>query len=76
MRVRITATPKESELDGVRLDTFIVGMVHDVSSSIASWLVAQGYAVPEMRLAPRGADARDLAFSGPVFPTPDGSSDD
>ena len=49
MKVRITATPHESEIDGVHLDLLNLGSVRDVSPSIASWLVASGYAEPEMR---------------------------
>jgi hypothetical protein len=36
-------------LDGVRLDHFVAGTVREVSPSIGSWLIAQGYAIPEMR---------------------------
>ena len=49
MRVRITKAPLESELDGVQLDPLTIGRVRDVSAPIATWLIAQGYAVPEMR---------------------------
>ena len=61
MRVRIKVTPREHEVDGVRLDAFKRGTVREVSSSIGSWLIAEGYAVPEMRHAPR----EDWDFSGP-----------
>ena len=61
MRVRIKVTPREHELDGVRLDTLKRGSVREVSSSIGSWLIAEGYAVPEMRHSPR----EDWDFSGP-----------
>ena len=49
MRVRITEKPREQELDGVRLDRMERGTVRDVSPSIGSWLITQGYADPEMR---------------------------
>ena len=49
MKVRIKKTPDEEELDGVRLDDMRPGLVREVSSSIGSWLVAERYAVPEMR---------------------------
>jgi hypothetical protein len=49
VKVRIRETPIEREVDGVSLSSFIPGTVRDVSSSIGSWLIAQGYAVPEMR---------------------------
>ena len=49
MKVRITETPRERELDGIRLDRFTRGDVRDVSPSFGSWLIAQGYAESEMR---------------------------
>jgi hypothetical protein len=49
VKVRIVASPQESEVDGVSLDSFTVGTVRDVSTSLGSWLVAQGYAQLEMR---------------------------
>jgi hypothetical protein len=65
LRVRITVTPTEHELDGVRVDRFEKGTVHNVSSSIGSWLIAEGYAEPEMRRQPRD---EDFDFSGPKTP--------
>lgn len=56
MKVRIKTTPLERELDGVRLDLFAKGDVREVSASIGSWLIAQGYAEPEMRHTPRDPD--------------------
>ena len=49
MKVRISNTPRESEVDGVRLDRFRAGDVREVSPIIGAWLVAEGYALPEMR---------------------------
>ena len=49
VKVRIKETPHEHELDGVRVDRFERGTVCDVSPSIGSWLIAEGYADPEMR---------------------------
>jgi hypothetical protein len=49
VRVRIKTTPEEREIDGVGLKGFQPGMVRDVSSSLGSWLIAEGYAEPEMR---------------------------
>jgi hypothetical protein len=49
VRVRIRLAPSEPEIDGVRLDNLVPGMVREVSASVGSWLIAQGYAVPEMR---------------------------
>ena len=40
-------------MDGVNLDGFAPGTVRDVSASIGLWLVAEGYAEPEMRTAER-----------------------
>jgi hypothetical protein len=65
MRVRIKVTPRELELDGVRLDGFERGTVRDVSASIGSWLIAEGYAEPEMR---HNALDEPLNFSGPPMP--------
>ena len=53
MKVRITHTPRERELDGVRLDVLKTGMVRDLSSTLGSWLLLEGYAELEMRSATR-----------------------
>ena len=62
MRVRITRKPMEREIDGVSLDRMIPGSVREVSSTMGIWLIAEGYAEPEMR-----QDARDefQDFSAP-----------
>jgi hypothetical protein len=49
VKVRIKKTPREDEVDGVRLDRFAPGTVRDVSASVGSWLIAERYAEPEMR---------------------------
>ena len=49
VKVRIRKTPREEELDGIRLDSMQPGMVREVSASVGSWLVAERYAEPEMR---------------------------
>ena len=49
MRVRITTRPRELNIEGVDLDTLRPGTVCDVSASVGTWLVVQGYAYPEMR---------------------------
>jgi hypothetical protein len=54
LRVRITRKPLEREVDGVSLDRMLPGSVREVSSTLAAWLIAEGYAEPEMR-----RDARD-----------------
>ena len=51
VKVRISKTPAEEELDGVRLDNMRPGTVREVSASIGTWLIAQRYAEPEMRNA-------------------------
>jgi hypothetical protein len=62
VRIRIIATPKERELDGVRLDVFKPGKVCDVSSSIGAWFITKGYAFAEMR---RSTVATDLPKARP-----------
>jgi hypothetical protein len=49
VKVRISKTPTVDELDGIRLDDMKAGTIREVSPSIGSWLIAQQYAVPEMR---------------------------
>jgi hypothetical protein len=44
----------------MRLDGFTRGSVREVSASVGAWLVAEGYALPEMRQGPR---EDDLEFS-------------
>jgi len=55
MRVRIKATPKEREIDGLSLRGLHPGEVREVSPLVGSWLIAEEYAEPEMRRpAPEG----------------------
>jgi hypothetical protein len=49
VKVRIRKTPEEEELDGIRLDSMRPGAVREVSPTIGAWLIAERYAVPEMR---------------------------
>ena len=49
VRVRIIAKPREHDIEGVSLDTLRLGKVCDVSATVGSWLIVQGYAYPEMR---------------------------
>jgi hypothetical protein len=58
VKVRIRRKPREEELDGVRLDVLEPGMVKEVSASVAAWLIAERYALPEMRRS-----SEDDAFS-------------
>ena len=52
MRVRITEHPRERDVDGVSLERMKPGTVCDVSPTVGTWLVVQGYAYPEMRRTP------------------------
>lgn len=58
----MTRKPAEREVDGINLDRLAPGAVRDVSTSLASWLIAEGYAEPEMRKRDRNADT-DRPFS-------------
>jgi hypothetical protein len=58
VKVRITEKPREPELDGVRLDWLIQGMVLDVSPLMGAWLITEGYAELEMRQTSQ--DRREL----------------
>ena len=49
MKVRITVAPSEREIDGIKLENMVVGVVREVSPTVGSWLIAKGYAVLEMR---------------------------
>lgn len=64
VRVRIKATPREKQLDGIALDRFWPGSVRDVPATLGAWLVAQGYAEPEMRHTPN----EELDFGETVKP--------
>jgi hypothetical protein len=63
VKVRIKNTPEQRELDGIQLDRFQPGSTYEVSSSIASWLVAEGYALPEMRRE-EDVDTRAASYDG------------
>jgi hypothetical protein len=65
LRVRIKVTPKEDELDGIRVGKFERGTVREVPMSIGSWLIAEGYAESEMRNELR---LEDMDYSGPRNP--------
>ena len=71
MKVRIKRTPREEELDGVRLDVLQPGMIKEVSASVGSWLVAERYADPEMRRTPEDDElstVKDLRATASDFP--------
>jgi hypothetical protein len=58
VKVRIKKTPREDEVDGVRLDRLEPGTVREVSASVGSWLIAERYADPEMR---RSTDTEEFS---------------
>ena len=70
LRVRIKATPKEREIDGVSLKGFHPGEVREVSPLVGSWLIAEEYAEPEMRRPASSDDELDgyLKWSAPRSP--------
>jgi hypothetical protein len=65
LRIRIKETPRQHELDGMRLDSFTRGSVREVSPSVGAWLVLEGYAEPEMRWGPREDDMEFSGFKDP-----------
>jgi hypothetical protein len=72
VKVRIRCTPREHEMDGVRLDTLRPGAVREMPPVLASWLVAERYADVEMRRDARAyeddfSDMKDRALP-PVGP--------
>ena len=60
MKVRIIRKPLERELDGISLDGMLLGTVREVSPTMGAWLIAEGYAQPEMRRDPRD-EAQEFA---------------
>jgi hypothetical protein len=65
VRVRITEKPREDELDGLRLDGFVRGTVRDVSPLIGAWLITEGYADLELRMAQEGDQEIEQVTSFP-----------
>jgi hypothetical protein len=61
LKVRILATPVEDDIEGVRLDLFRPGKVCEVSSSVGAWLIANGYALAEMRRTPSMTEPKAVA---------------
>ena len=58
MRIRIVHKPLQASIDGVRLDFFEVGHVYDLGNTIASYLLAEGWAEP----AAEGATIKERSF--------------
>lgn len=46
MRVRILQPPRATELDGIRLGRYKVGLIYEVPSTIANVFLAEGWAEP------------------------------
>jgi hypothetical protein len=63
VKIRIRTTPREREIDGIKLDRFRPGTVCNVPTSLGSWLIVEGYAMPEMRSSQRGRDRFEPHFS-------------
>jgi hypothetical protein len=68
MRVRITRAPR-GVVDGMSLHYYHPGEAYDVTSQLAEYLVAEGFASIEMRLRqrstrPRNRDRRRTRSSG------------
>ncbi len=72
VKVRIKSVPQEPEIDGVRLDRFQPGSIREVSGSVGAWLIAQGYAEPEMRRS----EELDDRFEFPALRRPRESAHD
>ena len=53
VKVRIKQAPAETELDGIKLERFTKGSIREAAPTTAAWLIAEGYAEPEMRDVPR-----------------------
>jgi hypothetical protein len=51
VRVRITQ-PLSGSIDGIQLSRFVTGRTYDVGTSLANYLLAQGFAVPVDEDAP------------------------
>jgi hypothetical protein len=68
MRIRITESLKGS-IDGIQLDRFRVGETYDMGTTLASYLMAVGAAVPIMDESPGRLVALDADWSGSAFET-------
>ena len=53
MKVRISRTPLQREIDGVPLDRLRPGAVREVPPTLGAWLIVEGYAELEMRRTTR-----------------------
>ena len=70
MRVRITRAPR-GVVDGISLHYYHLGEAYDVSSQLAEYLVAAGYASIEMRQRQRSSRPRSRDRRRPQHPLAD-----
>jgi hypothetical protein len=76
MRIRITE-PLTGSIDGIQLDRFRVGETYDMGTTLASYFMAVGAAVPVVDETPGGIVALDNDWRGAVFDTvPQGNDHD
>ena len=70
IRVQITKKPTVSSIDGVRIDTFEVGHVYEIGTSIATVLLAEGWATPAADEKPAFAlsGATDFGITSTIDP--------
>jgi len=62
MRIRIVQNPGSSSIDGIRLRDFELGQSYDVGTTVGTFLLAEGWAVPD--------DAPDLGADDPPTQAP------
>jgi hypothetical protein len=53
MRIKIVQQPPIVEIDGIRLDSFEVGLEYEVGNTVAAVFLAEGWAEPTPLDAPR-----------------------
>jgi hypothetical protein len=68
MRIRITE-PLTGSIDGIQLDRFRVGETYDMGTTLASYFMAVGAAVPVADERPGRIVALDEDWRGAVFDT-------
>jgi hypothetical protein len=68
MRIRITE-PLTGSIDGIQLDRFRVGEAYDMGTTLASYLLAVGVAVPVIEESPARIVALDDDWDGAVVDT-------
>lgn len=68
MKIRITE-PLRGSIDGIQLDRFRVGETYDIGTTLASYLMAVGAAVPVIDESPGQIASLDADWSGAVLET-------